>query len=215
MVSTNKGVDHKQAVAKILNIPSKPNLYCKPEKYKCLRSKVEYLGLIIWHNQIQMKSIKLKAVAKWLAPSNINTLQKFIGFFELLQNIYWTHLIDHPPTPQLDKDRNPFGLEQEVWWGLHIGIHYEDFQPLQIFFTQMQPLRSCSWWCSIPMVWKGQWTTPCGLSLPVIDPGGENYKILYKELLAISSSAKEWRHYLGGKPNQTNYTSLLTPNTIT
>lgn len=38
-----------------------------------------------------MKSIKLKAVAKWLAPSNINTLQKFIGFLNFYK-IFIEHI---------------------------------------------------------------------------------------------------------------------------
>lgn len=49
---TREGVDFQQAVAEILEILSKHNLWLKPKKYEFSRSKVTYMGLIISHNRI-------------------------------------------------------------------------------------------------------------------------------------------------------------------
>lgn len=64
MGDTKKGVDHIQALAKILDILSKNNMWLKPDRCEFLRFEVEYLGLKIAHNRIWIES----------------KLQLFIGF---------------------------------------------------------------------------------------------------------------------------------------
>jgi hypothetical protein len=46
------------------------NLYLKPEKCKFKKEKIEYLGVIIEKNKLQIDPKKLKGVADWPKPKN-------------------------------------------------------------------------------------------------------------------------------------------------
>lgn len=60
---TKEDIYHKQAVEDIIKILRKHTpLGLKPDKCKFLRCEVQYLCLIIFHNQIEMDPIKVRAV---------------------------------------------------------------------------------------------------------------------------------------------------------
>lgn len=79
MAHTEKGVDFKSVVAKILKTFRKHKLWLEPGICRILRSKFKGLGLIISQNMIQMDPTKVKAVSKWLAPKNINAIQRIVS----------------------------------------------------------------------------------------------------------------------------------------
>lgn len=85
MAYRKKAVDHAQAVAESLKIPSKHNLSLKPEKCKFSWSKFKSLWAIISDNRIRMYPIKVKAVAKWPEPRHFNKFQWFINFSTFFQ----------------------------------------------------------------------------------------------------------------------------------
>ena len=80
MIYTKKGSDHKAAVRTVLETLSKHTLWLKPEKCEFSRKEVEYLGLLISCNRLQMDPTKFKAVTDWPPPRNVTKLQRFIGF---------------------------------------------------------------------------------------------------------------------------------------
>ena len=80
MIYTQRGSNHEEAFSSILDILSKHNLWLKPEKCEFSRDEVEYLGLLISRNRLQMDPTKVKAVTDWAAPRNVTELQRFIGF---------------------------------------------------------------------------------------------------------------------------------------
>jgi hypothetical protein len=80
MIYTQKGTDHKAAVTGVLETLSKHQLWLKPGKCEFSRPEVEYLGLLISCNQLQMDPTKAKALSKWLPPKNVTELQRFTGF---------------------------------------------------------------------------------------------------------------------------------------
>jgi len=60
------------------------NLTCNPSKYEFGFSSVEYLGLVIGFNGIQISPRKLKAIKKVPVPTNRKSLQRLFG----LMNFY-------------------------------------------------------------------------------------------------------------------------------
>jgi hypothetical protein len=43
-------------------------------------TRIEYLGIIISHNKVEMDPVKIVGVADWLMPSNKKEVQSFVGF---------------------------------------------------------------------------------------------------------------------------------------
>jgi hypothetical protein len=60
-------------------------LYLQPEKCKFEQTRIEYLGVIISHNKVEMDPVKIAGVADWLTPSNKKEVQSFIGFINFYQ----------------------------------------------------------------------------------------------------------------------------------
>jgi hypothetical protein len=48
----------------------KHKLYLWPEKCEFEKTKIEYLGIIISHDKVEMDPVKIEGVADWPTPSN-------------------------------------------------------------------------------------------------------------------------------------------------
>ena len=55
-------------------------LYLKLEKCEFEKTQIEYLGLVISHNQVEMDPAKIAAVADWPTPKDKREVQSFLGF---------------------------------------------------------------------------------------------------------------------------------------
>jgi len=55
-------------------------LYLRHDKCKFAKTKIEYLGLIISHGQVEIDPVKITGVAEWPTPSNKKEVQSFLGF---------------------------------------------------------------------------------------------------------------------------------------
>ena len=71
---------HREVVKKVLKILEGHKLYLKAEKCEFEKEKIEYLGLIISHGQIEMDPVKVEGVSKWPEPRNVKEVQSFLGF---------------------------------------------------------------------------------------------------------------------------------------
>jgi hypothetical protein len=60
----------------------KHKLYLQLEKCQFEKTKIEYLGIIISHNKVEMDPVKIAGVADWPTPSNKKEVQSFafVGF---------------------------------------------------------------------------------------------------------------------------------------
>jgi hypothetical protein len=62
-------------------------LFLCPEKCKFEKSTIEYLGVIILHNHVEMDPIKVASVAAWPAPENKKDMQQFLSFTNFYQRL--------------------------------------------------------------------------------------------------------------------------------
>jgi hypothetical protein len=60
-------------------------LYLRPEKCEFEKTRIEYLGVIISHNKVEIDPVKIAGVADWLTPSNKKEVQSFVGFVNFYQ----------------------------------------------------------------------------------------------------------------------------------
>jgi hypothetical protein len=71
---------HKQCVQRILQKLLDHDLYLKLSKCEFHKKRIEYLGVVLEHGQVQMDPTKVKGVADWIRPQNAKDVRSFLGF---------------------------------------------------------------------------------------------------------------------------------------
>ena len=79
-------------------------LFLKPDKCEFEQTKVEYLGVIISHNSVEMDLVKVAGVAEWPAPNNKKEVQSFLGFINFYQR--FIRDFSHHARPLLNLTKN-------------------------------------------------------------------------------------------------------------
>jgi len=82
----------------------------KPEKCFFEKPSIEYLGMIISQNKIQMDPTKLSAVLDWPTPKCVKDVQSFLGFGKLLSAIHSRIRPYHGTTHFLNPERHHMAL---------------------------------------------------------------------------------------------------------
>ena len=72
--------EHRQHVCAVLEKLKKAGLYLKPEKCEFHKTQVEYHGLIVSTEGIEMDPTKVATVLEWEEPQNVKDVQSFLGF---------------------------------------------------------------------------------------------------------------------------------------
>jgi hypothetical protein len=80
LIFTNSLEDHYRITGLVLDHMHEHKLHLRPEKCEFEKTKIEYLGVIISHNKVEMDPVKIAGVADWPTPSNKKEVQSFIGF---------------------------------------------------------------------------------------------------------------------------------------
>jgi hypothetical protein len=70
LIFTNSLEEHCQITCLVLDSMREHKLYLRPEKCKFEKTRIEYLGIIISHNKVEMDPVKIAGVLDWLTPSN-------------------------------------------------------------------------------------------------------------------------------------------------
>jgi hypothetical protein len=70
LIFINSLGEHCRITHLILDHMREHKLYLQPEKCEFEKTKIEYLGIIISHNKVEMDPVKIAGVADWLIPSN-------------------------------------------------------------------------------------------------------------------------------------------------
>jgi hypothetical protein len=85
LIFTNSLEEHRRITHLVLDRMCEHKLYLRPEKCEFEKTKIEYLGIIISHNKVEMDPVKIARVADWPTPSNKKEVQSLVGFFNFYQ----------------------------------------------------------------------------------------------------------------------------------
>jgi hypothetical protein len=80
LIFTNSLEEHHRITCLVLDHMREHKLYLRLEKYDFERTKIEYLGIIISHNKVEMDPVKIAGVADWPMPSSKKKVQSFVDF---------------------------------------------------------------------------------------------------------------------------------------
>jgi hypothetical protein len=102
--------EHRHITQRVLGRLAEHELYLRPEKCEFEKTWIEYLGLIISENRVEMDPVKVAGVAEWPEPTNKREVQSFLGFV----NFYRRFVKDfsHHARPLFDLTRK----EQKWKW---------------------------------------------------------------------------------------------------
>jgi hypothetical protein len=71
---------HRSYVCRVLAKLLENNLFLKPEKCTFEQSSIEFLGVRVREGTVHMDDVKVEKVRKWLPPTNVTEVRKFLGF---------------------------------------------------------------------------------------------------------------------------------------
>jgi len=79
LVETETEEEHNEIVEEILRRLEVNDLYIKLEKCMWKVRKIEFLGIVIELNGIEMEKEKVDGVLSWPEPKNVRDIRKFLG----------------------------------------------------------------------------------------------------------------------------------------
>ena len=80
LIYTQNLEQHRRITRRVLERLREHKLYLKAEKCEFCRTKIEYLGMIISENTVEMDPTKVSGVRDWPTPRNVTEVQSFLGF---------------------------------------------------------------------------------------------------------------------------------------
>ena len=80
LVFTESLVEHRRVSRLVLERLRKHKLYLRAEKCEFEKERIEYLGVIISLDRVEMDPVKIAGVADWSSPTNKKEVQSFVGF---------------------------------------------------------------------------------------------------------------------------------------
>src|ERR1700749_1278773 len=208
LVFTQDLKEHRHLMNQVLQILEDNDLFLKPEKCFFERDTIEYLGIIIKENQLQMDPIKTKGLMDWPIPTKVKDVQSFLGFGNFYQCFIPTFSDICKPLHELTKK------DHEWSWTPVCQAAFETLKqqcissPVLMMPDEDKPFQvECD---------ASNYAIGAILSQPdsenkhhpvaylskSMTPAEKNYNIYDKELLAVVKALEEWRHYLEGAKHQ-------------
>jgi len=89
LIFTKTEEEHERAVQRVLEVLVEHKLFLHPEKCEFHRKRIEYLGLVISENKVEMDPVKVAGVHDWPTPENRTDVQAFIGFVNFYRRFIW------------------------------------------------------------------------------------------------------------------------------
>ena len=79
IVATDTEKGHDKLVEKVLKRLEENNLFIKPEKCQWKVKEIEFLGIVIGPQGVEIQKKKVNRVLSWPVPKNVKEVQKFLG----------------------------------------------------------------------------------------------------------------------------------------
>lgn len=198
---------HREVVKRVLEILERNDLYLKAEKCEFEKEKIEYLGLIISQDKIEMDPVKIEGVAKWPEPTNVKEVQSFLGFVNFYRRFIQDFANIARPLHELTRKNVVWRWSSRQKEAFEALKHKVTSSPILIFPDDHKPYKleadSSNYATGAVLSQEGsdgKWHPVAFLSRSLSEVE-RNYEIHDKEMLAIIRALEEWRHYLEGTTN--------------
>jgi len=205
LIFTKTEEEHERAVRRVLEVLAEHRLFLHPEKCEFHRKQIEYLGLVISENKVEMDPVKVTGVRNWPTLENQTDVQAFIGFVNFYRYFIWDFTTIARPLFDLthsDKAWNWDAKEREAFERLKMAVTTapvlvlpQDSEPFCIEADSSDFASGAILSQQLPR--EEKWH-PVAFYSKSLSPVERNYEIHDKEMLAIIRALEEWRHFLEG-----------------
>ena len=186
----------------MLAILQKNRLYLKPEKCDFEQEVIEYLGLIISQNKIEVDPIKIAGIKEWPIPKNLKETQSFLGFCNFYRRFIkeYSHIIK--PMTRLtgkmqwrwsDEQQKAFERLKEALCTAPCLKILDDIGKFRLEADASEGAVGAV----LSQEQEGK-MHPIAYFSKSLNDTERNYKIYDKEMLGIMLALDEWRQFLMG-----------------
>jgi hypothetical protein len=209
LIFTKDLEEHRWITHRVLGRLAEHQLYLRPEKCEFEKTRIEYLGLIILENQVEMDPVKVAGVGEWPKPCNKQEVQSFLGF----ANFYCRFIKDfsHHAWPLFNLTKN----EQKWQWSSSEASTFWKLKELVTSAPVLTTPANDQPFCieadssdfatgavlSQLSAEDAKWH-PVAYYSKSLSETERNYEIHDKKMLAIIRALDEWRHFLEGAPRK-------------
>ena len=199
--------EHTKHVKLVLEKLRGSGLFVKAEKCDFDASNVEFLGYCVGPNGISMDKKKIESIVSWPTPKSVHDVQVFLGFANFYRRFIQSYSVIVTPLTSLLKKHVGFNWSTDAEESFLKLKKAFSSSPLLSLFDPKLPciIESDASDFAIASVLSQVYTDgearPIAFYSRKLLPSEVNYDVHDKELLAIVSSFKNWRHYLEGSPH--------------
>jgi hypothetical protein len=193
LIFTNSLEEHRRNTCLVLDRMCEHKLYLRPEKCEFEKVRIEYLGIIISHNKVEMDPVKIAGVADWLTPSNKGgaIIPGFSHHTRALFDLTMKDVTFIWGSPQEDS----FMKLKELVTSAPVLVLPNNDLPFRLEADGSSIATGAV--LSQQQVDNNAWHPVAFLS-KALNPVEKNDEIHNTKLLAIIRGLEEWRHYLEG-----------------
>jgi len=204
LVGTETEEGHDEIVEEILRRLEENDLYVKLEKCVWKVKRIEFLGVVIGPNGIEIEAEKVDGVCNWPQLRNVKDVRKFLG----LANYYRRFIKNFARIARL---MNVLTWKEEKWWWEE--AQQKAFEELKEIFTSKPVLATpdldkefrveadaSNYATGGVLLMKcsdEKWRPVTFISKSLSDME-RNYEIHDKEILAVIRCLEAWRYFLEG-----------------
>ncbi|KAF7762626.1 hypothetical protein Agabi119p4_9219 [Agaricus bisporus var. burnettii] len=201
---TQKQLD--ELTKQVLQILEQNHLYLKTEKCEFETQRLEYLGVIITPDSIEMDPIKLKGIEDWPVPKTVKNVRQFIGFCNFYRKFIHNYAKIAQPLNSLMRKTKKFE------WNPNAQTAFETLKqqflkrPVLQMVDQTKPFEiecDASAFATGAVLLQRDTNGdkhPVAYYSKSLNPAERNYHVSDQEFLSIIRALKEWRHYVEGSP---------------
>jgi RNase H-like domain found in reverse transcriptase/Reverse transcriptase (RNA-dependent DNA polymerase)/Integrase zinc binding domain/Chromo (CHRromatin Organisation MOdifier) domain/Integrase core domain/Retroviral aspartyl protease len=203
-----KSIDQLRDITKeVLEILRRNKLFLKPEKCTFEKKQIEYLGMIISENQVEMDPIKVAGVSEWPIPKTLREVRSFLGFLNFYRRFIEGFSEIARPLHDLMKKDVQWKWNEETQTVFEILKWRVTSAPILVTPDPERPkkIEADSSNYAVGAVLSqleddGRWH-PVAFISSSLQPAERNYEIYDKEMLAIIRAFEHWRQLLLGNPH--------------
>ena len=192
---------------RVLQRLTEHDLYLKIEKCKFNQKEVEFLGMIIRHNEVIMDPVKLAGIADWPIPKNVKEVRSFLGFGNFYRKFINGYSKLAEPMTRLTKGEQKWEWTHEQQQAFDKLKEEFKKEPVLMIPDPRKPFKLATDASNVATGAvlsqkdvNGNWR-PCGFTSESLKAAQRNYQIYDRELLAVIRGLQAWRHLLLGSPH--------------
>jgi hypothetical protein len=183
------------------------DLHLKLEKCLFEKTEIDFLGMIISHNQIRMDTSKLMGIKEWTPPTTVKQVRSFLGFCNFYRKFIGHYAEISKPLTELTKKTEAFVWTEErnqAFESLKEKFMEEPVlmmpDPTKQFILETDASKvACG--AVLKQYHSDGELHPCGYISHTFTPTEKNYDVYDRELKAVIDAIDTWRQLLRGSPH--------------